>query len=127
MDLSTIERKLRSRVYSSFKQFKEDLTLIWMNSYKYNQKGSDIYFMTTEMDKLATKLIASRGSQPIANPYALPSPTYVKKPSITKDSTPKHPKKPKAPTVPKVHQDKQNPMTIIEKRKLCEDIKSLPK
>lgn len=57
MDISTIESKLKQQAYSTTRQFKDDLTLIWMNSYKYNQKGSDIYFMTSEMDKLSNRLL----------------------------------------------------------------------
>ena len=57
MDISTIESKLKYESYTTTRQFKDDLVLIWMNSYKYNQKGSDIYYMTSEMDKLTSKLL----------------------------------------------------------------------
>lgn len=52
-------------------QFHVDINRIWLNSYHYNQKGSDIYKLTTEMDKfyarITTKGAEEVGSIPLAN------------------------------------------------------------
>lgn len=76
MDISTIESKLKYQSYTTPRQFKDDLTLIWMNSYKYNQKGSEIYFMTTEMDKLCNRLLEKlpNSSAPSYNSAVLANP-----------------------------------------------------
>jgi len=46
MDLSTVESKLRNKVYKTTNQFKKDVNLIWDNSSKYNKTNSSIYFKT---------------------------------------------------------------------------------
>jgi bromodomain-containing factor 1 len=56
MDLSTVEKNLRTNQYSTVNQFHADINKIWMNSYRYNQKGSDIYRLTTEMEKLYKRI-----------------------------------------------------------------------
>jgi bromodomain-containing factor 1 len=47
MDLSTVEKNLKMYQYSTMNQFHADINRIWFNSYRYNQKGSDIYKLTT--------------------------------------------------------------------------------
>jgi len=90
------------------------------------------------MDKLSSKLLEKRPSQVPTHPYSTTttltstnSQLYVKKPppiiNPPISSIPKTIRKPKTPNVPKVNTDKVRPMTIYEKRKLCEDIKSLTK
>lgn len=49
MDFSTVEKNLKNYQYSTVNQFHADINKIWLNSYRYNQKGSDIYRLTTEM------------------------------------------------------------------------------
>jgi hypothetical protein len=51
MDLSTVEKNLKSYQYATANQFHADINKIWLNSYRYNQKGSDVYRLTTEMEK----------------------------------------------------------------------------
>jgi bromodomain-containing factor 1 len=51
IDLSTIEKQLIDGLYITPAQFNGDVRKIWANSYLYNQKGSPIYRMTTDMDK----------------------------------------------------------------------------
>ena len=49
MDLSTVQKKLDEHIYKTTNQFSRDVELIWENSFKYNQKGSEIYNYTTFM------------------------------------------------------------------------------
>ena len=49
MDISKVEEKLRNNEYKKTYDFAIDVRKIWNNSFRYNIKGSEIYFMTTEM------------------------------------------------------------------------------
>jgi hypothetical protein len=46
MDLSSVEANFQCGEYVTKNQFLADINKIWLNSYKYNQKGSDIYRVT---------------------------------------------------------------------------------
>lgn len=56
MDLWTVEKNLRNNVYASTIDFASDIRKIWNNAYTYNQKGSELYFMTNEMSAHFEKL-----------------------------------------------------------------------
>lgn len=56
MDLSTIERRVKSFFYKSQEEFERDVDLIWSNSMTYNLKGTKIYEMTLEMKIYSEKL-----------------------------------------------------------------------
>ena len=49
MDLSTVERKLKENVYVNAEQFHADISTIWSNSYKYNDRNSPVYKLTVDM------------------------------------------------------------------------------
>ena len=49
MDLSTIEKTLKTGGYQTATQFHADISKIWFNSYAYNEKTSRIYKLTVEM------------------------------------------------------------------------------
>lgn len=49
MDLSTVERKLKAGIYTSTNNFALDVRKIWSNAWSFNQPGSDIYIMTTQI------------------------------------------------------------------------------
>jgi hypothetical protein len=71
MDLSTVEKNLKNYQYSTMNQFHVDINRIWFNSYHYNQKGSDIYKLTTEMDRfynrITSKSAEDTGGLPLAS------------------------------------------------------------
>ncbi|EWS72348.1 bromodomain domain protein (macronuclear) [Tetrahymena thermophila SB210] len=51
MDLSTVEKNLKAHLYQSPTQFAADIHKIWKNSFIYNNRDSQIYNMTLEMEK----------------------------------------------------------------------------
>lgn len=56
IDLSTIERNLKSGVYQSSLQFATDVRRIWLNSFTYNVSESDMFYITLEMATYFEKL-----------------------------------------------------------------------
>ena len=85
MDLSTIEKKLKQKQYQVPSEFTHDLNQIWVNSYSYNAKGSDMYVMTTEMEKFCNKLL----QRPSVSNVVSITQGVAKKPVQLKDSAPK--------------------------------------
>jgi hypothetical protein len=57
MDLRTIEVNIYSDSYVSINQFISDVKKIWANAYIYNLKNSQIYQMTTEVEKHFNKIL----------------------------------------------------------------------
>ncbi len=49
MDVSTVERKLKTGMYTSTGNFVADVRKIWNNAWTFNQPGSSIYMMTTQV------------------------------------------------------------------------------
>lgn len=49
MDLSTVEKKLKSGLYASSGQFAADVRKIWSNAFLYNPRTSPIFTMTQAM------------------------------------------------------------------------------
>jgi len=49
MDLLTIEKKLRTGVYTSSRMFANDIRKIWNNAWMYNEPGSPVYIATTNI------------------------------------------------------------------------------
>jgi hypothetical protein len=66
MDLSTVEKKLKSGAYASTKDFIHDVRLIWNNAWSYNQPGSNIFIATTEISNFFEKLITDLGEAPLS-------------------------------------------------------------
>lgn len=60
MDLGTIGKKLEANQYPDYESFYEDLKLIVKNCKIYNPKGTDIYRLGLEFEKLFTKNEMSR-------------------------------------------------------------------
>jgi len=56
MDLSTVEKNLRSDKYGNPNQFGADVRKIWKNAMTYNAEGSEIYKMTTEISNYFEKI-----------------------------------------------------------------------
>ena len=55
MDLGTVKKNLHSYVYPTFKEFLDDINLIWKNCRTYNQPGSDIVKMANHCEKIFNK------------------------------------------------------------------------
>ena len=55
MDLGTVKKNLHDYVYPTFKEFMEDLNLIWKNCRTYNPPGSDIVKMANHCEKTFNK------------------------------------------------------------------------
>lgn len=77
-------------------QFHADINKIWYNSYRYNQKGSDIYKLTTEMEKFYKK-ISTKGAEEgnDLSKSAYPPVVYKKIPKDKVDKPAAPPKIPK--------------------------------
>ena len=56
IDLSTIERNLKSGLYQNSQQFATDVRRIWLNSFTYNATESDMFYITLEMATYFEKL-----------------------------------------------------------------------
>lgn len=56
IDLSTIERNLKSGLYLNSCQFATDVRRIWLNSFTYNATESDMFYITLEMATYFEKL-----------------------------------------------------------------------
>jgi len=61
MDISTVERKLKSGAYPSSYHFALDIRKIWSNSWSYNQPGSELYNLTTEISNYFEMLMKDVG------------------------------------------------------------------
>ncbi len=51
MDLSTVEKKLRNRIYETESEFESDIYQIWENAMTFNPDGSMVYKMAQNMKK----------------------------------------------------------------------------
>jgi len=56
MDLSTVENKIKQGQYQDYQEFKNDVKLIWSNSFTYNKKGSNISNLTLEISSYFDKI-----------------------------------------------------------------------
>ena len=55
MDLGTVKKNLLNHQYSNFKEFMDDINLIWNNCRTYNLPGSDIVKMANHCEKSFNK------------------------------------------------------------------------
>lgn len=121
MDLSTVRKKLRNREYKSAGQFTADVRKIWNNSFTYNQKGSPIHNMTSEMSDYFEKLnreLNDAGSAMDDELHPLSKRESVSKPkefSLKIGTKISQPPKPAA----------EKPMSLEEKLALSQMIKSM--
>lgn len=61
MDLGTVEENLKKGEYQTATQFHGDINKIWMNSYAYNEKTSQLYKLTIEVERYYKNLLANEG------------------------------------------------------------------
>ncbi|CAG9331919.1 BRDT_8 [Blepharisma stoltei] len=127
IDLSTIEAKLNENKYETGYQFAIDMRLLWSNSFLYYAKGSDTYHMTVELSSLFEKLIKGNESLVLTGKKDIVKDLYHQVETLTKEiqgskiKIEENPPKPKQKAKPA----NEKPMTLIEKKKLCLNIKSL--
>lgn len=57
MDLRTIEENLRKEEYAHPAEFHRDVYKIFMNSYKFNQKNSDVFATTSDFEDEYLRLV----------------------------------------------------------------------
>ena len=75
MDFGTIGKRLKSGHYTSSKGFMDDMELVFSNAKTFNQKGSDIYVMTENVEnafKNALKKIPVKSTTVISLPVVEP-------------------------------------------------------
>ena len=61
MDLGTVRKKLNHNCYSSVKEFAADMSLIWLNCYKYNGEEHDISKCAKEIEHSFKEYYVSSG------------------------------------------------------------------
>lgn len=57
MDLKTIEDTLRREGYAHPSEFHRDIYKVLMNSYKFNQKSSEVFATTVEFEEEYLRLV----------------------------------------------------------------------
>lgn len=57
MDLRTIEENLRKKAYDHSSEFHRDIYKMLMNSYKFNQKNSDVFNTTGDFEEEYLKIV----------------------------------------------------------------------
>lgn len=63
MDLSTVEKNLKSGAYTNSSQFGGEMRLIWSNSLTYNGVDTDIHHMTVEIKQYFERLFKELDNQ----------------------------------------------------------------
>jgi hypothetical protein len=131
MDLSTVEKKLKNGEYSSVHEFGTDIRKIWNNAFNYNTEASSIYQMTTKMSSYFERLFKEvedvqfndkimdleKKLKELSKQVAeLNQPAPMSGTKVNRSGT----KSSKSPAV------LEEPMSIQEKKILCENIKRLP-
>ncbi|KAI8388692.1 Bromodomain-containing protein [Radiomyces spectabilis] len=108
MDLGTIKSKMENRRYTSFRQFEDDLRLMFSNCFAYNGPGTFVYNECQTLEAVLEKELANiRGKEPeetqnmtiVESPA--PSPRLSHAPAIVPPKPPKpsaEPSRPAAPT-----------------------------
>ena len=68
MDLSTIRKKLDSKMYASMDQFEEDVRLMFSNCYTYNPPESDVHKMGRQLEAIFDSKWAAKPQPKAAKP-----------------------------------------------------------
>mmetsp|Transcript_13350 Transcript_13350/g.19489 ORF Transcript_13350/g.19489 Transcript_13350/m.19489 type:complete len:416 (+) Transcript_13350:19-1266(+) len=124
MDLSIVEDKLKNGEYDTAFQFAMDMRKIWSNSFYYNAKGSDLYHMTMELSSLFEKLMKGNESLILSDKKDVVQDLYRKLEKLSKGFKEMQNKTPATANRVQV-KPAEKPMTIQEKKQLCQNIKKL--
>jgi len=131
MDLSTVEKKLKNDNYSGVYEFGEDVRKIWSNALAYNAEGSSIYNMTIRISQYF-----ERSFKEIENVQFTDKVTELEKKvkQLTQEIAKLNKPEPisgkkvsgSGPRLAKSPSTNEEPMSIHEKKVLCDHIKRLP-
>ena len=113
MDLSTVENKLKRGEYTSAYQFALDVRTIWDNSFCYNPRSTDLFAMTCEMSAMFEKLMKGNENLSLVEGKDEVQNLHRQVDKLSKDIQIKS-----KSTVEK-------PMSVTEKKNLCNSIKNL--
>ena len=127
IDLSTIEKNLKSGNYPSTYQFGLDVRQIWSNSWMYNARDSHIYIMTMEISSYFEKLFKDMENLPLIESKGE---MYEMRKTLDKMSKEINELHKRGSNVPGGRRDqaqkmKEKPMSMEEKTKLSQNIKRL--
>ncbi|CAI5965911.1 unnamed protein product [Closterium sp. NIES-64] len=65
MDFSTVRGRVAKKLYTSWRQFEDDVSLIWKNAMIYNAEGTIYYKQAKAMQGMAQKIFPAAGSNEI--------------------------------------------------------------
>ena len=117
MDLQTVEKNLKSKVYSTPTQFHADIAKIIRNSYEFNKLNADFCKLTSDFEQYYKK-ISSDSSRPVSFEIA----TAATQGDAKKKKKPNN-REPIRFSEPGLNQ----PATLAEKKELALQIKKLPR
>ena len=122
MDLTTVEKKLRNEEYETAFQFAMDMRKIWSNSFYYNAKGSEMFQVTMELSSHFEKLMRGNEHLVLKEKKDIVSDLYRKVEKLSKGFKEMQTKN----TATRVQvKPTERPMSIQEKKQLCQNIKKL--
>jgi hypothetical protein len=120
MDLGTVRKKLQSAQYQTVRQWKDDVELIWSNSYQFNGRQSLISVLARHLQQLFREMTDTLTDNPVSDwvttldllsnevdrleklaPEPASAPKSKAKSMITRQKIEFVEPRPKSPTVPK--------------------------
>ena len=120
MDLSRVELKLRSGSYETGYDFAMDVRLIWVNSFIYNQKNSELFSHTVELCSYFESQIKGCELLTLVDKKNQVVDLYKKIDKLSKGFKEIQNKGNARPQV-----KAEKPMSLLEKKSLCQSIKNL--
>lgn len=131
MDLGTVEKKLKNGDYSSVDEFGTDIRKIWSNAMAYNTEGSAIYNMTLKISQYFERIFKEIEDVPFNDKvFELEKKVKMLTQQIASLNKPETLSAKKVsgsgPRFAKSPSSIEEPMTIQEKKVLCDHIKRLP-
>ena len=120
MDISTVEQKLKEGEYETGYQFAFHMRLIWSNSFFYNSNNSQLYSATMELSTFFEKIMKGNEGLILGEKKDLVNELHKKIDKLSQGFK-EIQNKPK----PVVNQQDNKPLTYIEKKQLCENIKKI--
>ncbi len=138
MDLSLVEKKLKSGAYTNSAQFGADMRLIWANSMTYNGQDTDIHMMTIDIKHYFERMFKELDNQEMFLPPGSYDPDMELQQDLSdmglseansrrpsKRSKPKSNKKKTRSDYDYEYDDEDREMTSSEKNYLGKNIKML--
>jgi len=131
MDLGTVEKKLKNGDYASVYEFGTDIRKVWSNAMAYNTEGSAIYNMTLKISQYFERIFKEIEDVPFNDKvYELEKKVKMLTQQIASLGKPEPLSGKKVsgsgPRFAKSPSSIEEPMTIQEKKVLCDHIKRLP-